>query len=61
MRCTNAPRDCSNAPQRRRWPAGVIKMRKARYGPRAGGVSGYFALSAAIFLHSERNFLRSLP
>src|SRR3954453_9590621 len=24
-------------------------------------VSGYFALSAAVFLHSERNFLRSLP
>ena len=62
MRATNAPRDCSNAPRRRRCPAGVIKFGKVPdRAPHAGGLSGYFALSAAVFLHSERNFLRSLP
>ena len=48
---------------RRRWSAGVRnKIRKSRHGRlRPQRLCGYFAFSAASFLHAERNFLRSLP
>src|SRR5436190_31176 len=48
---------------RRRSPAGVIKKcGKSRYNPlRQEMPRDYFAFPAAVFLHSERNFLRSLP
>ena len=54
-------RDCSNARWRRRWPAGVMRNAAspdAALEQMGGLVSSPFRQR---FLHSERNFLRSLP
>jgi len=53
----NAPRDCSNARRGRRWPAGVIKMLESpdtALEQEGGSITSAF--SAAVSLHSERNF-----
>src|SRR5437879_2824394 len=42
-------------------PPASSKIRKVPTQPWHRRRGGYFAFSAAVFLHSERNFLRSLP
>src|SRR5260370_17661726 len=57
-RGTNASRTCSNA-------SSIVAALKQAVAPAFLSAtvteSDHFALSAAAFLHSERNFLRSLP